>query len=79
MANATHMHWTWHQNEDLVPTVADEFTLVKEQRGRNGGLRGESKREGGRGVTGQPVFVQSARGDKAQDFNAAALKAQLLR
>lgn len=78
-ANATHMHWSWHQNLDLVPTVADEFTLVKEE-GVRGGLRGQRQQQrggvqGGQGVTGEPVFVKSARGEVAQKFNAAALKA----
>lgn len=29
IANATHMQWTWHQNPDLQPTVADELWIVK--------------------------------------------------
>ena len=29
--NATHMHWTWHQNPDLEPKVADELWIVKGQ------------------------------------------------
>jgi hypothetical protein len=29
--NATTLHWTWHQNPDLEPTVADELYIVKGQ------------------------------------------------
>lgn len=73
--NATHMHWAWHQNQDLVPTVADEFTLVKDQAGGLRGRRSGPSQSGG-GITGQPVFANSARGATAQEFNAAALKEQ---
>jgi hypothetical protein len=42
--NATHLHWAWHQNQDLVPAIADEVWLVKGQQGT----------VGGNGVTGVP-------------------------
>lgn len=29
--NATHSLWTWHQNPDLEPTIADELWIVKSQ------------------------------------------------
>lgn len=29
--NATHMHWTWHQNPDLEPTIADDLWIIKGQ------------------------------------------------
>lgn len=29
--NATHLHWTWHQNPDLEPVVADQFYVIKGQ------------------------------------------------
>ena len=44
--NATHMHWTWHQNPDLEPTVADELWIVK-------GQQNDDPQ-----VTGEPVFVK---------------------
>jgi len=69
--NSTHMNWAWHQNEDLVPTVADEFTLVK---GAAGGRHGLMSQQHSKGTTASPVFVNSARGQKAQEFNTAALK-----
>lgn len=31
MVNATHAQWTWHQNPDLEPTIADSFWIVKGQ------------------------------------------------
>jgi hypothetical protein len=65
------MHWAWHQNLDLVPTVADEFTLVKGE--GEGGMRLKGQREV-KGVTASPVFVDSSRGEVAQAFNAAAIK-----
>jgi hypothetical protein len=70
VVNETHMHWAWHQNQDLVPTVADEFTIVKsgsEKYHRMGDEVASRK-------TGKPVFVNSRRGLIAQEFNAAALK-----
>lgn len=30
-ANETHLHWEWHQNQDLEPTVADELWIIKGQ------------------------------------------------
>lgn len=74
VSNSTHMHWSWHQNEDLVPTVADEFTLVKSNGEKKGylGLRGQ-KEEPPVSVTAHPVFVKSQRGIAAAEFNEAAL------
>lgn len=31
VANATHAHWSWHQNPDLEPTIADELWIIKGQ------------------------------------------------
>ena len=44
VVNATHLRWTWHQNPDLEPTIADELWVVK----------GETV-PAGAGVTGKPV------------------------
>ena len=71
--NSTHMNWAWHQNQDLVPTVADEFTLVKDVASARHGLGG-MQQSSGKGTTAEPVFVDSSRGKVARDFNAAALK-----
>jgi hypothetical protein len=77
VSNATHMHWSWHQNQDLVPTVADEFTLVKEEaRGGRAPLGGQ--REAAEGVTAEPIFVDSSRGETAREFNAAAVKEMMM-
>ena len=54
VVNATHMHWTWHQNPDLEPEIADELWVVKGQQvaqGPNGG------------VTGIPTFKPGHNGD----------------
>lgn len=73
--NATHMTWKWHQNMDLVPTVADEFSLVKGSGNIEKnyvGLRGQKEKKI-EGVTAHPVFADSARGAAAAEFNAAAV------
>ena len=68
VVNSTHMHWAWHQNQDLVPTVADEFIVVK------GGSEQSHFVGENNGRTGRPIFVDSDRGSLAREFNAAALR-----
>lgn len=46
-------HWTWHQNPDLEPTIADELWVVKgasAEMGRHDGASGFA------GVTAHPIF-----------------------
>lgn len=72
VSNATHMHWSWHQNQDLVPTVADELTIVKTDGTRKQyHLRADQREsDAPAGVTSLPVFVNSERGKAAQKFDA---------
>eukprot|EP00602_Paraphysomonas_sp_CaronLab_P003441 CAMPEP_0185025300 /NCGR_PEP_ID=MMETSP1103-20130426/8313_1 /TAXON_ID=36769 /ORGANISM="Paraphysomonas bandaiensis, Strain Caron Lab Isolate" /LENGTH=458 /DNA_ID=CAMNT_0027558471 /DNA_START=43 /DNA_END=1419 /DNA_ORIENTATION=+ len=66
--NSTHAYWSWHQNGDLVPEVADEVYFVKNTETGYQGL----KAVGSESFTGTPVFAQSSRGEKARASNDAA-------
>jgi hypothetical protein len=71
VVNSTSMVWRWHQNQDLLPVIADEFTFTKGATTAGAGnLRGAQD-----GVskpqTGKPVFADTERGHKAEAFNAA--------
>lgn len=57
--NSTHTLWQWHQNQDLAPTVADEFWVIK-----------ESKTKSGNGVTRYPKFADNSRGRLSFALNA---------
>ncbi|KAJ1434429.1 Metallo-dependent phosphatase-like protein [Ochromonadaceae sp. CCMP2298] len=63
--DASTLTWRWHQNLDLLPAVADEFTLTK------GALRGEKPAQ----VTGVPTFADSPRGRHAAGLNDERTKA----
>ena len=68
------MVWRWHQNQDLLPVIADEFTFTK-QKQQGGGLRGSTRDDGAsKPVTGQPVFADNERGHRAAEFNAEHTK-----
>jgi hypothetical protein len=69
--NSTHTLWQWHQNQDLQPTVADQFWVVKGEEGPSHSLTG-TKREG---VTQSPRFADNARG-KASSVSNAERRAQ---
>lgn len=65
--NSTHALWSWHQNSDLTPTIADQYYFVKGgdySTGRHAGRHAH--------VTGEPVFVDGARGEQARAFDHAA-------
>ena len=47
--NSTAMLWQWYQNPDLMPKVADTFTITK------------SSTESGPGVTAEPRFAPGRR------------------
>eukprot|EP01038_Epipyxis_sp_PR26KG_P005589 gene5589-7717_t len=64
--NETHVSWSWHQNADLAPVVADSFWIVK----------GNSKVDNFKQVTSEPVFVSGLRGEIASRFNEEVVKAQ---
>eukprot|EP00428_Durinskia_dybowskii_P067947 CAMPEP_0170369172 /NCGR_PEP_ID=MMETSP0117_2-20130122/7843_1 /TAXON_ID=400756 /ORGANISM="Durinskia baltica, Strain CSIRO CS-38" /LENGTH=459 /DNA_ID=CAMNT_0010623877 /DNA_START=1 /DNA_END=1380 /DNA_ORIENTATION=+ len=69
VVNSTSMEWRWHQNQDLLPTIADEYTFTKPSDGQMLKTAGASKP-----VTGHPVFADNARGHKAEQYNAAQTK-----
>jgi len=62
--NSTSMEWRWHQNQDLLPVIADSFTFTKDQ-----GERKYLRQEQEKGVTRQAVFADSERGRQAAAFN----------
>ena len=66
--NATHALWSWHQNLDLIPTVADEYYFVKG--GDSSSLK--SIPPSARHITGEPTFVRGPRGDRARAFDRRA-------
>lgn len=57
VVNATALHWTWHQNPDLEPTIADELWIVK---GQSDGPTGGRALRAGSGITAQPKFARKA-------------------
>ena len=61
VVNSSYVSWKWHQNQDLLPTIADAFTITKPTSAA--GL------ESIRSVTGTPVFADSIRGHAASLFN----------
>ncbi|CAE7481370.1 PAP21, partial [Symbiodinium microadriaticum] len=61
VVNSTHAQWSWHQNSDLIPTIADEYFFVKG--GDSSSLTSGAAR-GAHRVTGEPMFVSGPRGDK---------------
>jgi len=61
--NSTHATWKWHQNQDLLPEIADSFTFTRGSAVNTHNLQAE------RPVTGKPMFTSDARGEKAQKFN----------
>jgi len=64
VVNSSYVSWRWHQNQDLLPTIADAFTITKQS----------AVLESIRSVTGKPVFADSARGRTASLFNDVALE-----
>jgi len=50
--NSTSMEWRWHQNQDLLPVIADSFTFTKDQ-----GERKYLRQEQEKGVTRQAVMT----------------------
>ena len=72
--NSTSMEWRWHQNQDLLPTIADAYTFTKPQgkgQGKDysvGAGAGDSNSDF-KPATGKPVFADSERGRKAAAFN----------
>jgi acid phosphatase type 7 len=66
--NSTHALWSWHQNSDLIPTIADEYYFVK------GGDSSSNLHAAHRvHTTREPVFANGARGERARAFDRAAL------
>jgi hypothetical protein len=53
VVNSTHVYWSWHQNPDLEPTVADDLWIVK---GQSAEIEPANVRGSTRGVTKQPKF-----------------------
>ena len=56
--NSTHTLWQWHQNQDLSPTVADEFWITKGE---------ATDREG---VTAETLFSNTPRGVRGAKYNS---------
>jgi hypothetical protein len=74
VVNSTSMVWRWHQNQDLLPVIADEFTFTKAAATAGAGnLRG-AQDGASKPQTGKPVFADTERGHKAEAFNAAQTK-----
>jgi acid phosphatase type 7 len=69
VTNSTSMSWRWHQNQDLLPEIADQFVFTKSESG--GALR---TARWPKPVTGQPVFADNDRGKQAALFNEQQLK-----
>ena len=67
--NSSTMEWRWHQNQDLLPVIADSFTFTKDQ-----GERKYLRQEPEKGVTRQAVFADSDRGRQAAAFNEQQTK-----
>jgi hypothetical protein len=79
--NSTHVFWSWHQNGDLVPEIADSFYFVKDSSDGGGSdvhhvdhVSDKSGSGSGSKGTGEAVFVGGDRGAKAEAFNSAAWK-----
>jgi hypothetical protein len=55
--NATHAFWSWHQNPDLEPTIADHLWIVKGRSAEIDAMRSHGIRHGhAYGVTKIPKF-----------------------
>jgi hypothetical protein len=70
VVDSTKMEWRWHQNQDLLPVIADSFTFTKDP---SANLRGSAPAPA-QPETGKPVFADNERGRRAAAFNAEQLK-----
>ena len=68
--NSTSMLWRWHQNQDLLPVIADEFYFTKSASSELQAKPLEQVKP----RTGLPVFADNERGRRAVAFNEAQTK-----
>jgi 3',5'-cyclic AMP phosphodiesterase CpdA len=70
VVDSTKMEWRCHQNQDLLPTIADTFTFTKDP---SANLRGSAPAPA-QPETGKPVFADNERGRRAAEYNAQQTK-----
>lgn len=76
IVNNTYLSWEWHQNKDLVPTIADSFVINKANKDTNNNnnlMNKDITHSTGSGITGIPMFVNNERGRIASKFNEQAI------
>lgn len=71
IVNSTYLSWEWHQNKDLVPTIADSFVINKDN--NNNLMNKDITHSTGSGITGIPMFANNERGRIASKFNEQAI------